>query len=182
MGGAGANSTSNPMKNGLRLITGCVGLAVALGICVDLVTAHVAVEYFTVHHPKVIESKEPLAMALLWGIGASWWFGLAAGVILAVVNARLRPPVPTGRALAAVARACLVMWLTMMAILALVYGLSGLIPEDVRRSSFESDRRLMGVALAHLTEYFLGAVALVILGFRLSLLSRRASTSGRSVG
>lgn len=49
------------------VILGCIGIACALGIAVDLVTAHVAVEYFTVHHPKLIDRTDPLSMALLWG-------------------------------------------------------------------------------------------------------------------
>jgi hypothetical protein len=30
-----------------------------LGVCLDLVTANVAVEYFTVHHPKILPTENP---------------------------------------------------------------------------------------------------------------------------
>lgn len=160
----------------LRIVIGTVLWACALGIAMDMVTAHVAVEYFTVHHPKVVESKSPLAMALVWGIGASWWFGLIGGAILAFVNSRLRPGLPSGRVLALVGWCCLTLWVGMMLILVGVYGIAGLIPSEQRRPSFESDRRLMSVAMAHLTEYVLGGVAILVAALRMRRLSRRLAS------
>lgn len=161
------------------MIGGTVLWACALGIAMDTVTAHVAVEYFTVHHPKVVDSQSPLVMALVWGIGASWWFGLIAGAILAFVNHRLRPSLPSGRVLALVGWCCLGLWVAMMLILVGTYGIAGLIPPAQRRPSFESDRRLMAVAIAHLTEYVLGGVAAIIAAIRMRSLSRGLASAVR---
>lgn len=57
-------------------------LAVFYGICHDLVTAHISLEYFTVGHPKVIDSESPFHLALAWGVIATWWVGLILGVLL----------------------------------------------------------------------------------------------------
>ncbi len=132
----------------------------------DLVTAHVAVEYFTVHHPKVAESKSPVIMALVWGVGASWWFGAIAGGVLATVNTRRPIPLPLTTLRLMMAKACAVLWILMMLILATTYGLIGLIPVEQRRATFDFDRRIMAVALTHLTEYVLGAIALVVVAVR----------------
>lgn len=142
----------------------------------DLVTANVAVEYFTVHHPKVVESQSPWVMAMVWGIGASWWAGLIGGVILAVVNSRLRHPLDSRRVLRMVAISCGVLWVLMMLVLVGVYGIGGLVPEAQRRPTFESDRRLMAVALAHLTEYVLAACATLVVAIRMLVVSRRTAT------
>lgn len=149
-----------------RIILDCILLACALGIALDMVTAHIAVEYFTVHHPKVVESKEPWVMALVWGVGAAWWFGALAGVVLAFINGRRKSPLGPGPIRVMMAKACAALWVTMMLILATSYGLIGLIPMAQRGPAFDHDRRLMAVALTHMTEYLLGTVALVIVGFR----------------
>jgi len=146
----------------LRTIFDCVWIACLLGIALDLVTANVAVEYFTVHHPKVVESKSPFVMALVWGIGAAWWFGAIAGGVLAAVNSRRKSPVSPKVLRAFMIRTVGILWLTMMAMLSSIYGLIGLIPGEKRRPSFDEDRQLMSVALTHMTEYVLGAVALAV--------------------
>lgn len=68
----------------LQIIGLCVLASIIYGIAHDLITAHVCVEYFTVHHPKIIESTSPLAMALLWGILATWWMGVFFGGMIAI--------------------------------------------------------------------------------------------------
>lgn len=169
------------VKAAAAIVLGCIGLACALGISMDMVTAHVAVEYFTVHHPKVIKSQEPWAMALLWGVIASWWFGAIAGVVLALVNRALRPPVAPGRVLAAVARACLVLWMVATAIVLGVYLIGDLVPVAQRKPEFEHDRRLMAVAMAHLGEYVIGGIAVVIVALRIRWLSRQDATNSSLV-
>lgn len=147
--------------NAVRIVVGCVLWACALGIAVDLVTAHVAVEYFTVHHPKVVESQDRLVMALVWGVGASWWFGLGAGLVLAWVHHRLPSPVAVREVLRRIAYACAAIWVAMMVVLVATYLLILVVPPEQRRETFESDRRIMSVAIAHMTEYVFGAVAAV---------------------
>lgn len=56
--------------------------AVTFGICHDLVTAHLCIEYFTVAHPFVLPSDNPIVMALIWGVLATWWVGLSLGTAL----------------------------------------------------------------------------------------------------
>jgi hypothetical protein len=54
----------------------------------------------------------------------------------------------------------------MMAILISILVFAGTIPVEQRRPTFESDRRLMAVALAHQFEYVFGAVAFLIIAFK----------------
>jgi hypothetical protein len=56
----------------------------------------------------------------------------------------------------------------MMGIVSGVYGIAGKIPENQRRSSFESDRRLMAVALSHSSEYALAGIVTIVLMFRIA--------------
>ncbi|HET9129653.1 MAG TPA: hypothetical protein VFO86_01830 [Terriglobia bacterium] len=140
-----------------------VFLSCLLGIAVDVVTANVAVEYFTVHHPHVMDSHSPWLMAVVWGIGASWWFGLIAGVLLRWMNMRRPHPLSDKRILRMIVPSLVAIWLGMMAIVVGVYGIAGWIPENQRKLTFESDRRLMAVALSHSTEYVLGGIVTIVL-------------------
>ena len=157
----------------IRIVFDTVVAACTLGICLDLVTAHVAVEYFTVHHPKVVESKSPIVMALIWGVGASWWFGAIGGLFLAFVNSRRQVPFTAKAIRPMVWRACASLWASMIALLGLVYGFIGLIPIRQRRPTFDFDRRLMSVALTHMTEYVLGTITVVIMAV---IVWRRSAT------
>ena len=58
-------------------------------------------------------------------------------------------------------------WVIMMSILISVYLVAGLVPEHHRGPSFESDRRLMAVEMAHSTEYVLGGIMILFLMFRI---------------
>lgn len=147
----------------LKIVFGSICLACLLGISLDLVTANVAVEYFSVHHPPVVATENPFVLAIVWGIGASWWFGAISGAVVATVNHRRRAPLATEKILKWVAIACVVLWLLMIAILIGVLLISSAIPEDSRSSSFEHDRRLFAVAVSHQFEYILGAVALLVI-------------------
>jgi len=150
-----------------QIVVECILIACALGIAIDLVTAHVAVEYFTVYHPPMVESESPLVMALVWGVVASWWFGAIGGGILAFVNLRRAVPLAPKAVRPMMVRACVAIWLVMMLVLVTAYGLIALLPPDQRRASFEADRRLMSVSLAHMTEYVLGGIAVVWAGWRI---------------
>lgn len=151
----------------LRTVIDGTLLACCLGIAMDLVTANVAVDYFTVVHPKMVESKSPWVMALVWGVAASWWFGAGAGFILGIVNARRKFPLSPRRIRGEFGRACIALWFTLMMILAATYLLIGLMPAHLRRPTFDYDRRMMAVALTHLTEYALGLVALIVVAIRI---------------
>lgn len=47
-----------PLSSAL-IIGGTVGLACLLGAAMNAVTANLAVEYFTVHHPGLVYSEPP---------------------------------------------------------------------------------------------------------------------------
>jgi hypothetical protein len=147
----------------LKIVFGATALACLLGISLDLVTANVAVEYFSVHHPKIFPTENPWALALIWGVAASWWFGAIAGLIVAAINHRRQTPLEPVRILKWTTIACIVLWLTMIAILVTVMAISSTIPVEQRRASFESDRRLVAVAMAHQYEYILGGIAMLVI-------------------
>lgn len=151
-------------KTFLSIVLGTIGLACVLGICVDIVTAHVAVEYFTVHHPRIIASDQPIVLAFVWGIAASWWFGAITGTIAAAINSGRQHPLSAKRILRWVAVACASIWTIMMLIVFAIMQISSYIPLEKRRETFESDRRLVAVAMAHQYEYAFGGIALLIIG------------------
>jgi len=70
----------------LGIILISVVAAVVYGIGHDQVTARICVEYFTIGHPKLIDSESPTVLGLFWGIVATWWVGLPLGVGLAAAS------------------------------------------------------------------------------------------------
>lgn len=68
----------------LKIVALSVVAAVVYGIAHDLVTARICLEYFTVAHPRIMESQSPTLLALAWGVLATWWVGLGLGVPLAM--------------------------------------------------------------------------------------------------
>jgi hypothetical protein len=56
------------------------------GILNDQITIRICTEYFTVFHPRIVDSDDITVIAMAWGIVATWWFGLAVGVILALIS------------------------------------------------------------------------------------------------
>ena len=67
-----------------------------------------------------------------------------------------------------VAKAMGLIWLIMMIVLVGVYLVGSLVPLEQRRPTFESDRRLMAVAMAHMLEYALAVLMTVVLWVRIS--------------
>src|SRR5262245_53103789 len=61
-----------------------VGAAIFDGIVHDQITARICVEYFTIGHPRLIDSDSPTVLGLFWGVVATWWVGLPLGIGLAV--------------------------------------------------------------------------------------------------
>lgn len=159
---------SPKLKDSLRIVIECTLLACCLGLALDVVTANVGVEYFSVHHPHVVDSDSPWVMALIWGIGASWWFGAIAGGVLAVLNWRREVAVRTGVIRGWMVRACVVLWVVMISILVVSYVGIGFLPIKVKDAQFEHNRRLMSVAFTHMTEYVLGVIALIVVGRKLA--------------
>lgn len=155
-------------KDALLFFAQVVLLTCLLGIAIDLVTANVAVEYFTVHHPHVVDSTSPWVMALVWGVAAAWWFGLIAAALLWWMNVRRVSPLPRPRIVRMIVPALIAIWVIMMGILVGVYAIASLVPDSRRGPTFEHDRRLMAVALAHAGEYVLGGIAVIVLMMRVA--------------
>lgn len=76
----------------LAIVVMSIVAAIFYGILHDQVTARVCVEYFTIGHPKIIESQSPTVLAFAWGVVATWWVGLPLGVALAVAARAGRRP------------------------------------------------------------------------------------------
>lgn len=72
------------MLESLRIVGFCIVAAIVYGIIHDQVTAHICVEYFSVFHPPIFETKSPTLLALGWGVLATWWMGAFLGVLLAI--------------------------------------------------------------------------------------------------
>jgi H+/Cl- antiporter ClcA len=66
----------------------CVAAAIGYGILHDLVTAHVCVEYFTIGHPDLFNTGNPILLALGWGVVATWYVGAVLSIPM-VCAARL---------------------------------------------------------------------------------------------
>lgn len=154
----------------LKIVLGCVVAAILYGIVHDLVTAHVCVEYFTVAHRRVIESESPVALALVWGVIATWGVGLGLGTLLALAarGGGSRPPIPP----AALVRPVLTL-LGICAVCALLAGLGAYAAASaglwrLRNALAEQvpagkHAAFLGVAWAHLASYGVGVLGGVLL-------------------
>jgi hypothetical protein len=156
----------------LRIVLLGVVAAVAYGIVHDQVTVRVCPEYFTVFHPKVIDSEDPTTLALVWGVVATWWVGLPLGVLLAVAaGAGSRPKLRAGDLVRPVATL-----LGIMAACALVAGLVGaalarngwvwIVPDLAERIPKERHVAFLADLWAHNASYVVGAVGGVVLACR----------------
>jgi hypothetical protein len=68
----------------LKIIALVMAAAIAYGIVHDQITIRVCPEYFTVAHPHIFRTSSLTLIALGWGVVATWWAGLAAGIALAL--------------------------------------------------------------------------------------------------
>src|SRR4051812_38888834 len=67
----------------IGIILLAVSAAISYGIVHDQITARLCLEYFTIGHPLVFHTESPTLLAVGWGIIATWWVGLALGLLLA---------------------------------------------------------------------------------------------------
>ena len=95
--------------------------ACVYGVLHDQVTARVCLEYFTVGHPRLIDSESPTVLALFWGVVASWWGGLLVGIGAACAARLGTRPALSVRELFPSVRVLL----AVMAITSLAAGLAG---------------------------------------------------------
>lgn len=150
----------------LALILGSTGLAIAYGVIHDLVTAHVAVEHFTVHHVRLVASESPVVMALLWGVIATWWFGAGAGALFAFASqggTRL-PKLSARNVLRAEFRTLVGVWIGAMVVLVGIYAFGvSVFPESKKVDTLDwrGDVRLIAVAITHGYSYLANAMAAI---------------------
>lgn len=153
----------------LRIVALGVGASVLYGILHDQVTARVCVEYFTIGHRRVMESESPTLLALYWGVAATWWVGLPAGILLAI-SARLGgEPKRSWRELLRP----MAVQLAVMAALALIAGLAGyamaragkvwLLPPLAERVPRDRHAVFLADLWAHLASYASGALGTLVL-------------------
>lgn len=63
----------------------CILASVSYGILHDQITARICVEYFTIGHPRIIQSEDPTRLGIAWGFVATWWVGVMLGTPLATM-------------------------------------------------------------------------------------------------
>lgn len=157
----------------------CVGIAILYGIAHDLITANLAVEYFTVHHPHLVESESPFVMALLWGFLATFWVGGIAGAVLIAANSLGRwPKLNLVRVLRGYVSMAVVAFALAMLTLIGVMALSATIPVSKRRPSYEQDRRMVAVGMAHAVSY--GSATWLTAGLAVWVLFKRFGSAGET--
>lgn len=160
----------------IRIICEAVLLSVVYGIAHDMVTAHVWVEYFTVHHAKVVDSTSPVVMALVWGVLATWWVGAFAGILLwAFAAAGSLTPLPIERLRQIMLRGMGGLYVTAMLVLGLSYIGLGWIGQGHDIPDLEVRRRALAVGITHMYSYGAGALLILAMGFRTLQLRIRAT-------
>lgn len=169
----------------LGIVLFSISAAIVYGVVHDQITARLCVEYFTIGHPRLIDSDSPAVLGLFWGVVGTWWVGASLGVALGMASRWGRWPKLEWRD----HRRGVAWLLGVMALSALMAGIAAagaLLPHDLEgMGEFTgpdvpaSARPLFLVdAAAHLTSYgvgFLGGLVLVV-G---TVLRRRRMGDGR---
>jgi hypothetical protein len=143
--------------------------SIVYGIAHDQVTARVCVEYFTIGHPRIIDSESPTLLAFAWGILATWWVGLIGGIILATAaRSGSRPQQRAGQLVRP-----LVWLLGTMAMTSVIAGVAGLSAAESgavfllqpMASMVPGEKHVAFIAnlWAHVAAYFAGFVGVIVL-------------------
>ncbi len=144
----------------------CILLACLLGIAHDTVTARVCLEYFTVHHPQIIEPQyaNPTNMALIWGVLATWWVGLIGGLVLIASNELGRAPKLGYRQIALMlSKALAVIFIMSMLTLAVSWIIGNARIAGHETSALDFQHRLNTVATTHRASYLFALIAIIVL-------------------
>ena|ERR1700730_2061446 len=158
----------------LKIALTCVIAAVFFGIVHDQFTARICVEYFTIFHPPLFQTKSPTSLGIGWGIVATWWVGtfFAVPMILAARAGR-RPPLRASELVPSIA-----FLLAFMAAIAVLSGITGYVLArngvlDTNRLTFSplpaTRYRFMADWWAHTASYgaaFVGGVVLCAVTYR----------------
>jgi hypothetical protein len=156
----------------LRIVLLAVAAAILYGIVHDQVTARVAIEYFTVAHPPIVDSEDPTVLGLLWGVIATWWVGAILGILLAVAARAGSRERRTARDLVRPVAVLLgIMAASALAagVLGWILGRSGtvvLLGDIARAVPTARHARFLGVWWAHLASYAVGAIGGLVLAIR----------------
>jgi hypothetical protein len=156
-----ANATAKGAAVESAKIVGiCVVCSVAYGVCHDLVTAHICVEYFTVGHPPIFGGlKDPISLAFSWVIMATWWVGILLGLPAALLARIGSRPKLNWRDL----RLPIAVLILVAGVLAVISGLIGDAFAGFNAYYFPSQRiqdqpRYVAVANAHGAAYAAGII------------------------
>lgn len=154
-------------------------LAIAFGVLHDLFSAAVCKEYFTVHHPKLIESDHWLAMAFLWGFMATWWVGTLGGIWLAwCTQVGRAAPIPFKRTMrAAVIAAGSVLVLAPLTWFAIYRFGQMVIARNPNDPPAELDVRAFASGVMHMQSYTLAFAAFAVIGVAFVFKRYRKTTS-----
>jgi hypothetical protein len=157
----------------IKIILFCVLISIIYGILHDLVTVNISIEYFTIGHPVLIESKNPLHLAIFWGVIATWWVGLLLGIIISFSALVGRNPVLKYKTII-----LLIIKLTaIMSIFAIVGGILGyltskngifyLVENLANRIKPERHYLFLTAGWAHSASYLTGIIGGIIISFKI---------------
>lgn len=174
------------MRQAILILLLAIGAAVAYGLVHDQVTIRVCPEYFTIAHPKIIESTSLTLIALAWGVVATWWMGAGLGLLLAIGARAGSEPRLGARQLAVP----IIILLGVMAGGALGSGIVGYVLASTGRVGLTGELaanvpeahhvRFMSAWFAHTASYAVGAIGGVLLTLWTVVSRWRASRRGDS--
>ena len=165
--------------NSFKIIVISILLAIVYGIIHDLITTQICIEYFTITHPKIIKSQNPVILAFLWGTIATWWVGLIFGFLIVFANS-------FGKSRSLQLKELTPLLLKFFLILfgfALLAGIIGYFLTELKvihlvdrlKSQLENvdDSRFLSVAWAHGASYLVGSIGIIILCFKINSLRKK---------
>lgn len=169
-----ATSSRAHLVESAQIILLATGAAILYGIVHDQITIRVCPEYFTVAHPHILNTDSLTLIALGWGVVATWWGGLAAGILFAFAARAGSPTKFTWRRFV---RPALVL-LFVMAVCATVAGFighwlsrAGQIPSVQAWGSMlsvEKQPGFMADLFAHAISYLVGGVGSLIIALAIA--------------
>ncbi len=167
----------------VRIVLLCVVAAILYGVAQDQVTARVCVEYFTVGHAPLLETKSPTVLGVFWGTVATWWVGLLLGIVLSIAARVGHAPRRSARELVvSVMRLLVVVGVcaTAAGVIGWFAGRAGALPLPPRfalRIPPERHAAFVADGTAHLAAYLVGALGGVVLSVRVWRARRREAAA-----
>jgi hypothetical protein len=152
----------------LKILSMCVLFAVAYGIVHDLFSVSFCIEYLRDYHTPSLTNLHPVALAIVWGVWATWFMGVIGGVLLGAASVAGNLPIVSWRRLVIPVS----VWLTVLLVLSFVVYLAifrfagraeAEISARVGHAEFELRRRLVSAAVMHMFSYTGASVLIGIL-------------------